>query len=329
MVDKHRYPRPGALGLLILLLFSSQLAASNLVNFTTVPNTDFAFFGAGGMRGQGTGNIVVTGITGPATQAFLFWQGPTNDTGDTNASVTFNGTPVTGVNIGNSSDNCWGFANSRAYRATVTTLVTGNATYTLANFRKVGPPLADINGVSLVIFFDDGVPGNNRDVVIFNGNDSNQPNTFDAPGWNASLSGINYTTGTVNMRMIVGDGQAFPDEEFRINGMTILPAGNNWQGTTVPDQGTAGATNGGLWDHRTFDITSLLTPGPNTLTIQPVPPVSDCLSMIAAIFDLPAGAAPPPAQPVIVPTLSGTALFLLAGLLAVVALLVLNHTRGS
>lgn len=173
------------------------------------------------------------------------------------------------------------------------------------------------------------MPGNNRDVVIFNWNDSNQPNTFDAPGWNASLSGINYTTGTVNMRMIVGDGQSFPDEEFRINGMTILPAGNNWQGTTVPDQGTAGATGGGLWDHRTFDITLLLTPGPNTLTIQPVPPFSDCLSMIAAIFDLPAGAAPPPAVPADVPTLSGKSLFLLAAMLAAVALLVLNYTRGS
>jgi hypothetical protein len=53
-------PRKALLSLAISFLVVTSLAASDLVNFTTVPNTDFAMFGAGGMRGQGTGSIVVT-----------------------------------------------------------------------------------------------------------------------------------------------------------------------------------------------------------------------------------------------------------------------------
>jgi len=335
-------PRKALLSLAISFLVVTSLAASDLVNFTTVPNTDFAMFGAGGMRGQGTGSVVVTGISGTVTVAYLYWMGPTNDTGDANAAVTFNGTAITGTNIGNSDNNCWGFQNSKAYRANVTSLVSGNGTYTLANFRKTSP-VADVNGVSLVIFYNDGNASNNRDFVIFNGNDSNINNAFDSAGWNASLAGIVYTSGPVTMRMIVSDGQSFPDDEFRINGQTILPPnGSNWQGDTVPDQGTAGANGGGLWDQKSFDVTALFSPGPNTLTIQPTAYVNDCLSMIAAIFDLPAGAAPPTptpsgptpvptvaGPPAVVPTLSGGALILLAAALALIGLFVVNYTRSS
>jgi Protein of unknown function (DUF3344) len=341
MTQRVHRSRVAYLATLALLAMTPALFASDLVNFTTVANTDFAFFGAGGMRGAGTGNITVTGVTGTVTTAFLYWHGPTNDTGDANAAVTFNGTPITGTNIGNSADNCWGFQNSKAYVANVTSLVSGDATYTLANFRKTVPVTADINGVALVVFFNDGNAANNRDYVIFHGNDSNITNTFDAAGWNATLAGITYTSGTASMRMIVADGQAFADDEFRINGVTLLPSGGaNWEGNTVPDQGTAANTNGGLWDHRTFDVTSLFTPGPNTLTIQPTTYVNDCLAMVAAIFDLPGGAAPPtptggaptpggPAPPAIVPTLSGTALVIMAAILAIVGLLALKFTRSS
>ncbi len=340
MKKRIRLPGLTILPLAILLVLPASLSANNLTNFTTVSNTDFAMFGASGMRGQGTGSIVVTGVSGTVTSAIIYWHGPTNDTGDPNATVTFNGTSVTGTNIGNSADNCWGFTNSKAYRANVTALVTGNGTYTLANFRKL-VPLADVNGVTLLIFFDDGNPANNRDIVIFNGNDSNIANAFDTAGWSATLSGITYSSGTAFMRLIVSDGQSFPDDALQVNGVTLLPSnGSNWQGNTVPDQGTAGSTSGGLWDHRSFDVTSLLSPGPNTLTIQPTTYINDCLSLIAAIFDLPAGAAPPPPTPggptptptplasaVVVPTVSGEGLLLLAAALALVGLFALKSSR--
>ena len=105
----------------------------------SVSNTDVGEFGYGGMRGIGSGSIDVSGISGPVFHAFLYWHGPTNSTDpNANASVNFNGTPVTGTNIGTTSDNNWGFLNSQAYRADVTGLVTGDGTYSLSNFTKTG-----------------------------------------------------------------------------------------------------------------------------------------------------------------------------------------------
>ena len=321
--------RWGILGLSLFLVLPISLSANDLVYFTQVGNTDFAVFGTDGMRGLGTGSIAVAGVTGTVTGAYIFWHGP-GAGNDDNANVTFNGTPVTGVNIGNSSDNCWGFTDSRAYRANVTALVTGDGTYTLANFTK--PSGDEINGVSLLIFFNDGNPANNRDVVVFNGNDSNQPNTYDAPGWNATLSGINYASGTVNGFFIVSDGQVFTDDELRINGTVILPAGQNWDGNTLPG-------GGDLWDQRSLDLTSLFVPGPNTLTIQPAQATgSDCLSLIAVLFDLPLGAAGPTPTPPLgptptpgsgptapIPTLSTSMLALLGAALLLIAILVIRR----
>lgn len=276
-----------------LWAISVSLSANDLTFFATVSNTDFAIFGAGGMRGQGTGSIVAAGISGPVTKAYLFWHGPSNDSGNGNSAVTFNGAGITGSNIGISADNGWSLDHSAAYRADVTSLVTGNGAYSLSNFRKAGPPLAEINGVSLLVFFNDGNPANNRDVVIFDGNDSNKINTSDANGWSVTLPGIQYASGTVNVLLVVSDGQDWNDDELKINGTTYLASGAaSWQGATVPDQGSAASTDGGLWDQRTFNVTSLMSPGSNTLQIQPTTYLDDQLSLIVVLFDLPVGAAP-------------------------------------
>ncbi len=316
--------------------------AGNLAAFATVPNTDFAWAGYGGIRGNGTGSIAVAGVTGTVTYAVLIWQGPTDNTTDdaANAAVTFNGTAVTGTNIGNSSDNCWGFSNSRAYQANVTSLVTGNGSYSLANFRKAGPPAVDINGVSLLVFYNDGNASNNRDYAIFLGNDSNQSNSFDAAGWNAALNGITYTSGTATMRLIVADGQTFGDNGFAINATTVLPPGANWSGAGGGLNGVVNGpadNSGGLWDHSASDITARLTVGNNNLVLTDVPSSSDCLSLIGAIFDLPGGSAPPGppppvgppviAGPVVVPTLSEWGVMLLALLTGGVAALNLRRRR--
>lgn len=281
--------------------------ASDIQSFTTQFNTDWTWAGTGGMRnGDGTGSIGLSGVSGSVTKAYLYWHGPSNvNDPNANANVTFNGNGITGTSLGLSNDNCWGFANSLAYRSDVTSLVSGNGTYSLANFIK---PNVQINGVSLVVFFDDGNGTNNRDVVLFDGNDSNIPNSFDANGWNISLSGINYASGNANIVFGVSDGQTFSDGSFLVNGNTIA-SGNVFQGDSVPNGPTAGQTNGGLWDIKSFDITSLLSPGPNTLTITHQSQ-SDCLSCIHVAIDLPAGAAPPIQQIPEPPSL----LLLLAGL---------------
>ena len=313
--------------------------ANDLALFVTVPNTDFAWFGQGGMRGVGTGSIAVSGVTGTVTYAVLVWHSPTNSANAAaNANVTFNGTPITGTNIGNSDPNCWSFQNSRAYRADVTQLVSGNGTYSLANFLKSD---ADINGVGLLVFYNDGNAANNRDYAVFLGNDSNQANPFDADGWNASLNGITYASGSVSMRLIVADGQDFGDDGYAINGTTVLPPGSNFQGAGggvngVVNGSSASATSGGLWDHTITDITARLTVGNNNLSLTSVTGGSDCLSLVGAIFDLPAGSAPPGpgpgpgpvlTGPTPVPTLSEWGLILLALFTGTVAALNLRRRR--
>ncbi|HWJ27055.1 MAG TPA: hypothetical protein VNS32_10965, partial [Flavisolibacter sp.] len=182
---------------------------------TTIFNTDFVSAGVGGLRDVGNGKIVLNGVSGTITKALLYWSGVTNSTTNVGNSIIVNGTTVTGTSLGVSDNNCWGFNNSQAYRADVTNLVkaTGNGTYMLSGFGALNP-----NGASLIVFFNDANNGNNRDVVIFDGNDSNIffpgiPSNPDAPadplGWDVSLSNINYSSGTANIQMHVGDGQTF------------------------------------------------------------------------------------------------------------------------
>lgn len=282
---------------LIALLMSALAAQANVISeFTTVFNTDFATAGTGGMRNSGTGTITVTGVSGPVTQSYLFWHGPTNSSDpNANANVMVNGTPITGTNIGFSQDNFWGFQNSQAYRADTTSVINGNGAYNLSNFVK--PPDVQVNGAATTVFFNDGNAANNRDVVIFDGNDSNFASAFDPAGWNLTLNGINYTSGTANLTLFVSDGQNFgPDDDgtLSING-TPLVSGGIFQGDSLP--GGVGPTgNGNLFDIKTYDITSFLTPGINNLNVTLDPGFNDALSVIMAAIDLPAGAAPPPSN---------------------------------
>src|SRR4051812_20633486 len=100
--------------------------------------------------------------------------------GPGNSVVNVNGQTVAGTDIGLSGDNCWSspynYFLSRAYRADVTSLVesTRNGYYYLTNFiRAIGTNAnaINVNGASLIVFYDDGNPWNNNDVVLLDGND--------------------------------------------------------------------------------------------------------------------------------------------------------------
>ena len=131
---------------------------------------------------------------------------------------------------------------------------------------------------------------------MFDGNDSNRSNPFDADGWNITLAGINYSSGTASAQFHVADGQTFPDAALIANATTIAPAGAVFNGLTVPNAGF----NQTLWDIRDFDVTSLLSPGPNSLNVS-TEYVNDCLACTLIALSLPAGAAPPPPPPPGVP----------------------------
>lgn len=262
----------------------------------SVPNTDIGEFGFGGMRGDGTGSITVSGVTGTVTRALLYWNGPTNSTDPTaNAAVNFAGTPVTGTNIGFASDNCWGFQNSHSYRADVTPLVTGDGSYSLSNFRKAGPPVADINGVALIVFYDDGNTANDRNIELWNGNDSNVASSFDPQGWDETLTGVPYPGGgTATLDFVVSDGQGIipgaEDDALVLNGSTLVPAGHIFSGDSTPSGGFD--ANGDLWDVKGFDMTSFLSAGANDLHLT-TGLLGDCLSLVTLIANVPAAAPPP------------------------------------
>ena len=267
-----------------------------------IQETDYVSAGRAGMRGinggDGTGSITIEGVSGPVTRALLYWHGPTNSTdASANASVLFNGVTVIGTNIGLSQDNNWGFLNSHAYRADVTDLVTGIGTYTLANFRKLGTPpapavIADINGVSLLVFFNDESPFNNRNVYIFDGNDSNIPSAFDGTGWDRTMGGINVPPlglfSGASLELHVADGQDFTpttnndDGAILLNNQLFQPQSDLFSGNTLVGLNVAG--NGNLYDIRAFPIGSaFLTPGAtNTLRLQS-PVVSDALGLVVSV----------------------------------------------
>jgi photosystem II stability/assembly factor-like uncharacterized protein len=287
------FTRNGLLTLLsVLFVAVANASATELQHFQTFRNTDYAVAGVGGLRNVGSGAITLSGVSGAIQNAYLYWNGPTNSSDpNVNASVVVNGTTIVGSNIGFSDDNCWGFANSQTYRADVTTIVssTGNGVYTLSSFLK---PTANVNGASLLVLFDDGNGANNHDVILFNGNDSNIASAFDSEGWNAMLSSVEYKAGTVTLQLHVADGQAFIDGALIINGITLVPSGANFSGNSVPSANNGPQNDGSLWDIRTFDITSFLVPGQNNLNFTS-PLGGDCLGLVAALIDLPAGSIEP------------------------------------
>lgn len=280
-------------------------------HFTTMPDTDFAVFGLGGLRGVGHGVMSVTGLVGTVKEATLYWHGPGKvDAGffGTLPVIPMFGTSFfdnTAVSVRTSGSNCWSqFAYSITERSDVTRFITGNTNFVLTNFlrqacsTRFGQTVCavqDLNGASLLVFYDDGNPANNRDIMIFEGNDANETNPYDAPGWSNRLAGIRYTGGSAQLGLHVSDGQSttdgtnFLDGTLRLNGTTLLATGANFEGNTIP-RSVGGTTNGSLWDIRTEDLTSFLTPGTNALDLT-LAGGNDCLSLVLATVNLPAGSA--------------------------------------
>jgi len=285
-------------------------ANANVISlFETQRDTDFVSAGVGGLRGAGTGDIELTGVSGDVNRVYLYWHGPTDSTDPNfNANITFNGIAVTGQNIGFSDDNFWGQLNSQAYRADVTDLVNGDGTFTIA-----GLPVDNANGASLLAFFDDGDDTNNRDVVLFDGNDANFDNPFDPAGWDISLNGIDYQGGDASLQLHVSDGQDFgpnDDGDLQFNGVS-LASGGIFQGDSTPANFGTSVANGSLWDIENFDIDDLLALGLNNINVT-LGSLQDALSIIVAAVNLPAGAAPP--DPTTVVPLPPALLMLLTGI---------------
>lgn len=268
-------------------------AMASLQDALVVESTDFVSAGVGGMRDVGQGTITVEGVSGTVTQALLVWHGPsTSWDPEVDAEVQLDGTTVIGTNVGTSSSNCWGYTNSHAYSADVTALVTTNGSYLLDGFgsapRNV-PNASNTNGASLLVFFDDGNPSNDRDITVLVGNDSNYFDAPDPEGWQATATGIEHVGGDASLQLHVADGQAFPDGAVVVDGEVVAAEGAIFEGDSVPSDNDGPAGNGSLWDIVSFDLGVALEEGTNDLQLTSEL-ANDCLSLVAMVVDVPAEA---------------------------------------
>jgi hypothetical protein len=339
------HPLLVASAFLALAITAAPSGATPVTASFVLTDTDWTSGAVGGIGGGngigGSGTIAIAGVSGPVSKAYVYWHGIDNlslrsaapgiesvawgstRAGDIESSagggcdgfyaaatILFNGVPVTGVSLGDATTNCWGGGSSRAYRADVTSLVTGNGLYTVSSMTV--DPCDDVNGASLIVAFDDGNATNNRDIVFFEGNDSNIAAGFpgETDGWHATLPGIAYTSGSAGIQLHLGDGQNFVGTGLDDNILTISAGGpavvipdglNIYDGASTPTAGfsrsVAVGTPGTLWDVHTFDISGVFgAPGMYTLALHGQDPNFDCTGLVLAIVDLVAGQAPVPAQ---------------------------------
>lgn len=282
-----------------ILALSSTADARTVALGRTESRTDYVSTGVAGI-GSGPGNLVISGVQGGARKAFLYWHGIDNSGAGAvydNETITFAGQSVTGTSLGDTETNCWGAGSSRAFFADVSALVPGNGSYTISGLN--GKTGHSGNGASLVVLFDDNNPDNDRDLVFFEGNDSNFVE-FGFPGetngWAASLPGIQYNGGSVYAQLHVGDGQFFNDGSISFTSadtVTIEDSTLLWDGLSVPNAGYSRGGTDGLWDIHTFDITAAMgTPGVKNISFSGMIPTEDCHSLVALMLDLGAGSAP-------------------------------------
>lgn len=275
-----------------------------MTRFTTVYNTDYLSVGTGGLT-DGAGEIRVTGTfpLSSVTKAYLYWHGESRVAEDVGKYIYFNEETVTGTSIGvtriNNGPDYPPFpvqVQSRTYRADVTDRIkeTEWRTFIIRNFQRL-----TADGASLILFYSDGNSNNNRDIVLFNGNDSNfqtfrsyplNPNAaLDLKGWDVVLPGVNYTSGKVNISMHVADGQDAEEGIIKVNGGANLR--NLFRGRSVPGEITPMSVR---YDVVPIEVSAFLRQGihPIRLTLLDYSQMADKLNLVAVVFNLPKGAAP-------------------------------------
>ena len=231
-----------------------------------------------GLRNRGSGTITVTGIPAGATvsRAFLVWSILGGSTPGSAFPVgKLNGKAVTGTLAGSGPSPCWtpwtikGFA----YRADVTSLVTGNGSYALSGFASgrtdgadpffsaVTPPLAE--GASLVVVFAKPAYPQTRVMVA-----AGYHMTYDAQSAGERTFGWGFAASNpvpeVRTTFIGADGQLnFTEPPSTFAGRPVAAA--DWDGTDAP---VARYSYGNLWDTDTASVGSFVKPGATSAVVR-------------------------------------------------------------
>jgi hypothetical protein len=239
-----------------------------------------------GMRNLGYGTISVTGVPAGATvkSATLLWDVLADQADPSFAQGSFDGTAITGTGWASGASPCWPVGSNFSYEADVTSLVTGNGSYSLSGFAtgesdgadpwNVGsvPPL--LEGASLVVVYQlASMPQSTIQIA---------EGATETDSGNSATATMNAFTATAPASAattyIVADGQE---------------AGNNasFNGTTLTDVGFPGAdpqavpdySRGNLWDTVTTDVSSLVSPGDTSASLA-VTGNDDCLVWVGQVL---------------------------------------------
>jgi len=336
-----------------LALASSLPAGANtpMRRYITLDRTDYVTAGVGGISapaalGGATGTLTVAGVSGTVSLALLYWNGIDIDMpelgltgGDADydePDIEFEDTPLTGTLVAHHGNNdCWPSdpqpPSAALYRADVTAFVAarGNGDYTFAGMAD--KPGHSVNGVSLIVYFDDGNPANDYKVTHFEGMQSNTEEFRFA-------FNLDYAGGAVDAVLHVSDGQSLlNDGPFYWDAPGPIPdlAHNEirydhlydgqppWAGESVPQLGhPRNNTAPGLWDIQHMPLTALYGPPKSYPTEVRYNLTSDCVSLQVAQIVQPADPQPPMLSPnpfdfgdVVIGTQSATQRFTLTNLL--------------
>ncbi len=166
--------------------------------------------------------LVVTGIpAGAIIQAAFLYSGGSGNMGAFNATIvnpaaTSQSFPMT--QIGTHTDKCWGYGGTYTYRANVTSIITGNGTYSLSGCPVMPQtPNKDTDGATLFIIYVDPNLNITGSIVLADGCLVGIGGSV-----NALISGFNVCgnpTSTQNF-MVVGDLQQISAPQIKFNSLT-------------------------------------------------------------------------------------------------------------
>jgi len=311
------------LALLASLLPASAFAAPTPMRLAeSFPRTDVINVGANTIGALSTGNpaggqgtLEVAGLSGTVNKAWLYWKGiefvsPQNGFVGGNGTydepeIRFDGQLISGTLVAaNGSVDCHptsdNFPPSGAlYRADVTSFVQarGNGSYAFSGLSNGLESVANdsdahsANGLSLLIYYDDGNSANDRRIDQYEGQLSNTEGTweFEFP--------LDYIGGSVELIVHVSDGQ----QVFILDGETVFTtrpgrrAGSpaihrldggvfadglaKYAGLSVPSMNRAGGRSAGLWDIRRVPLSMQFTRANRYITQISQSLAGDCVSL--------------------------------------------------
>lgn len=197
--------------------------------------------------GPGQGTIALAGIPEGAIvhEAFLYWA----TYGGSDQVIRFAGQPIEGQQIGRDGDTCWygGDASNATFRASVSSLVSGNGSYPVA---EVGGGQVDGQGASLVVVYLQPNEPTVTDVRIVDGLVSTNNQIFRELRATVPL-GLTHAPLFTRLHAGFGDGNPHVQNgedtsggegPLKLNGIEVLAA-NSISGTDGP-----------YWDDVTLNV---------------------------------------------------------------------------